>query len=159
MNARGTDIQRTGPIRFQLIVHEALSARKIFDPTKTVVMPLVAYARLIHLPGEPLASIHVNVKGEREPCLQTCTHEAQGSVDPVVIDIETLPQAALQFQLLRLPVALYAPTEARLHGGEPAHGSTGDPISLRNGTSHFLLAFLAAGQILDGPIAGLHGFH
>ena len=77
MSALGTGVQRASPAGLQLIVHPGLSARKVFDPGETVVVTLVADACLIHLPGQPLATVHVDLAGKRKPGLEPGAHEAE----------------------------------------------------------------------------------
>jgi hypothetical protein len=79
-------IQQLRPVGFQVFIHQLLRPGDILDPGKAVRVAVVADGGAIHLPGQPLAPVHVNVDWEGKPGLQTGTHEAHHGMHPVLID-------------------------------------------------------------------------
>ena len=77
MGARRARVQCARPVGRQLRFHKRLGAREIFDPGETVVLPPIPDTGLIHLPGEPFPSVHVDIQSERKPCLEARAHEPE----------------------------------------------------------------------------------
>jgi hypothetical protein len=54
-------IEQLHPIGGSLLVHHRLRSFDVLDPGETVIVPAIADSRLIHLAGQPLPAVEVDV--------------------------------------------------------------------------------------------------
>jgi cell envelope opacity-associated protein A len=102
----GDAVQQCRPLDGELLVHQLLRCRPVFDPRKAVVLPPVLYPRCLHLPRQPLAAVDPHVHRERKPALQPEVHEAKLRMQ--MVKIEMLALAAFQFQFQPFGLAIAA---------------------------------------------------
>ena len=96
-------LERGGPIRLQLLVHQALRKRRVVQGGEAVVRAPEAGAFLLQLPRQPLAAVEAHLHVEGEPGLDACVDETEGRVDEIFVEVEALtryqPQPAFIFVL------------------------------------------------------------
>src|SRR6202022_5185781 len=68
-------VQQRRPLDVELLVHQLLRRRLVFDPRKAVVVAQVAQTDRIHLVGYPLAPLQAHLNREGEPGLNPGVQE------------------------------------------------------------------------------------
>jgi hypothetical protein len=146
----GYRVQQARPVHAQLLIHQPLRPRVIFDPTEAVVVPPVAHPRLIHLPRQPLPAVQADLNRKGKPGLNARVHEPEFGVYRVVIKKQALAWFDRQFQLLGLPVRPHLEAPAGFHARQHAHHALTHFVLGRDPARNLFLAHLAGRQVLYG---------
>src|SRR3972149_4456938 len=70
-------VEHLGPVGTKLLVHQSLRLGEVADTNETVLAALVGHAGCVHLMGQPLPTIDVDLNVEWEPGLDSSVHEAE----------------------------------------------------------------------------------
>src|SRR5210317_584202 len=140
----GDFVQLARPVCLQLLLHQLLGFVNLINPGKTIVASLITNSNSIHLPCQPFSSIEANLDGKWKPALNSCVHETEYLINPVMIKKQALSYSRLEFKLFLFPVAKYFITLTKFHGGQNANQPLADSVSLSNFAG--LLLFICFGR-------------
>lgn len=151
MISPGDTAQLALPADLSLRVGEALSARKVLYAGEAVITTFIGNVDPVELPGEPFATVDIDLHGKGEPGLQSGMHEPEHGVDPVGVQVLALGPVRADLGPLRVPVSIDLEARAGLDRGEHADQSLRDVITVGNGPGLSLFVDSARRQVHDWP--------
>jgi hypothetical protein len=128
------------PCRLELLVHQPLRLRGVFEPGEAVLPPDIVETSGVHLPRQPLPAIEAHLDREREPRLDAGVHEPKHRIDMVVVEVQAFAPLRHQIDALGGAVTHDPIGPARLHRAENADQALLDPIGRRDLPGDRLLA-------------------
>ena len=123
--------------------------RNVFQPGKGVVAPHIVEFGLIHLARQPLAAVDADINPEGKPGLDAGVHEAEDRVDLIVIQVQALALAVMDFQFAGLPILGHLEGHAGVDAAQHADQSGADAVAGRNFASNVLFAIAGGVEIAD----------
>src|SRR3990172_6805296 len=103
-----------------------------------LLVTAVADAFPTQLPLKPGASVDVDLKGEREPTLQTHVHEPELAVQIVEVEMQALALCLHHLAPVGLPIAPYGQCRAGFQHREDADQSFMDRVPFRDRSGKLL---------------------
>ena len=123
--------------------------RDVFQPGEGVVTPHIVELGLIHLAREPLAAVDADINSEGKPGLDAGVHEAEDRVDLVVIQVQALALAVMDFQFAGLAILGHLEGHAGIDAAQHADQSGAYAVAGSNFASDVLFAIAGGVEIAD----------
>jgi hypothetical protein len=122
------------------LVAELCGAFEVADAQERVVVAQVGDPLLVEAPGQPLASVDVDLAVIRHPALDAHVHEAELGVDEVEVVMEAPALSAVDVDGLGPVVLSDLEAHAGLDGGDDADDPLFDPVALGDRLGQVVLA-------------------
>ena len=137
------------PIEILELIGEALSSLRIGNSGKGVVELPEVHVVSLHLSGQPLMAVETNLNGKRDPTLQPHMHQAEGWIDEVKVNAQTL--ASSGYDVWTIFADGDCEGVAQFQRGKDTNQPPGNAVALGNAAGLLLLTDLSAVEVLEGP--------
>jgi len=123
-------VQHSGPLAMCQAFTQLLCGFQVLNVCEAIVVPFILDPSLIHLAGQPLMTIDVDLYLKGEPALQADMHETKLWIDEIEIEVQAFAWFIHHFQFVCLAIATNAEGFARFHTGKDTNQPLGDAFLL-----------------------------